>query len=300
MKLCLLVSRHCNYRCAFCRVEFTDRDMSWDVARRAVDVYLKHRAEDRDCVKFFGGEPLHNWEVVRRLIDEAPDLWPKTKLRFELATNGAFLDDDKIAFFRAHPETEVTVSFPAPGAPRIPGVCYTMVLDRRTTTRQALAQMRSLLKEGYVHFNFLPAYYAVWSAEEARRLRLTFAAVAGLLGGLWERGKDVRVRNMEIAAPVPLYNSALTADTDGSLYASNVIQSEGAGEFKRPLRVGDVSGAFVGWEEFERRAGLLPDIMARWAGPKAWRSTLLVDRLLDEFVADLVKRAARAGRRAPD
>ena len=51
-------------------------------------------------VDFFGGEPLMNWDVVKRLVEYARSVEKahNKNFRFTLTTNGMLIDDDVIDF----------------------------------------------------------------------------------------------------------------------------------------------------------------------------------------------------------
>ena len=287
MKLCLLVSRRCDLRCDFCSVEFTGRDMEWGTARLAVERYLRWSGKDAPRVKFFGGEPLLNFDLIRRLVDLARTEWAGAGLSFELATNGSFLDEAKLLYFRGRPEVEVTVSQPVPGASALPGAWFTMVLDRDCGPESTLARMRELLRKGYRRFNFLPAYYAVWSPEQTRNLRRSFAVLERLLAGLWAAGEPVAVKNLGVWSPVPLYNDALTVDVDGAIYASNMVQCRGMEKYRDRLRVATLADAPESAAGLRVDGDALEDILREWTGPERWASTRRVDAALTDFVVAL-------------
>lgn len=287
MKLCLLVSRRCNLRCGFCRVDFIGRDMPWEVARTAVDRYLTEWGpkDETPRVKFFGGEPMLNFDVVRRTVEHVRARRPDA--RFELPTNGAGLDADALGYFASRPAVEVTVSQPVAGAAALPGIYYTVVLDRGGRPEFALARLGELLRMGYRRFNFLPAYYVPWRDEQLADLRTSFAALRRLFEGLRSRGEAVDVKNLRVWSPIPLYNDALTVDVDGTLYASNMVQCEGMEKYRERLRLAGVSDAPSDGARLRMDGTLLEGILKEWAGPEAWRSTQAADAALTEFVAGL-------------
>lgn len=282
MKLCLLVSRRCNLRCGFCRVEFTGKDMDWPTAEAAVAGYLSALPDGAaPIVKFFGGEPLLNFDLIRRLVESSKGM------RFELATNGSFLDDDKKAFFREHPEVDVTVSQEPEKGSGLPDAWYTMVLAQDCEPRLALGKVKELLDLGYRRFNVLPAYYVPWTPAELDRLSTTLQALARFFNGLRSLGRPVRIKNQEVVGPVPLYNDALTADVDGAIYASNMVQSEGMEPYRESLRLGRVDDPLP-WTLRPAPAEALAAAISAWAGPQAWDSTRRVDALLTSFVERLI------------
>lgn len=288
MKLCLLVSRRCNLRCAFCRVRFTGEDMGWETASLAVERYLEGLpAGETPRVKFFGGEPLLNFGLIRRVVEAGRGGWAEKGMLFEVSTNGSYLDGRKLDYLRRRPEVEVTVSQVVPGGAPLPGVWFTLVLDRDCTPASVLARLRALVRAGYRRFNFLPAYFVEWSEEDLSRLKRCFIVIARVMEGLRRAGEPVRVKNLEMWSPVPLYNNALTVDVDGSFYASNIIQCEGTEKYRPLLALGSARNPRWAPEAAQFSGGRLQAIVAHWAGAKAWESTKRVDRALTDFVGTI-------------
>ncbi|MDE6677152.1 MAG: thioether cross-link-forming SCIFF peptide maturase, partial [Clostridia bacterium] len=113
--LCLHVRHDCNLRCKYC---FADEGayhsvretMSFEVAKAAIDFLLKNSGNRKVLeVDFFGGEPLMNFDVVKRTVYYAKEEAAKLGKRFlfTTTTNGLLLDDDVIAFLNAEMENVV-------------------------------------------------------------------------------------------------------------------------------------------------------------------------------------------------
>ena len=104
--LCLHVAHTCNLTCEYCfasqgKYQGERALMSYEVGKQALDFLIAHSGTRRNLeVDFFGGEPLMNWDVVKRLVAygrEQEKLHNK-KFRFTLTTNGMLIDDDVIEF----------------------------------------------------------------------------------------------------------------------------------------------------------------------------------------------------------
>ena len=104
--LCLHVAHDCNMRCAYCFAGKGDYSgqrmiMPTEVARAAIDYLITHSEGRRNLeVDFFGGEPLMNFEVVKKTVLYARTLEKQhgKLFRFTITTNGLLLTDDKIDF----------------------------------------------------------------------------------------------------------------------------------------------------------------------------------------------------------
>lgn len=104
--LCLHVAHTCNLNCSYCfasqgKYHGERALMSFEVGKRALDFLIENSGHRTNLeVDFFGGEPLMNWEVVKRLVEYArtQEEPHHKKFRFTLTTNGMLIDDDVIDF----------------------------------------------------------------------------------------------------------------------------------------------------------------------------------------------------------
>ena len=104
--LCLHVAHTCNLNCSYCfasqgKYHGERAVMRYEVGKRALDFLVESSGTRRNLeVDFFGGEPLLNFDVVKRLVAYARSIEQdvKKKFRFTLTTNGMLLDDDVIDF----------------------------------------------------------------------------------------------------------------------------------------------------------------------------------------------------------
>jgi len=75
--------------------------MSFEVGKQALDFLVAHSGSRRNLeVDFFGGEPLMNFETVKRLVAYARSIEKEKgkNFRFTLTTNGVLIDDEVIDF----------------------------------------------------------------------------------------------------------------------------------------------------------------------------------------------------------
>ena len=104
--LCLHVAHTCNLNCSYCFASqgkyHGDRAlMTFEVGKQALDFLVAHSGKRRNLeVDFFGGEPLLNWDVCKRLVSYAREIEKENgkNFRFTLTTNGMLIDDDVIEF----------------------------------------------------------------------------------------------------------------------------------------------------------------------------------------------------------
>lgn len=105
--ICLHVAHGCNLNCEYCfagKGEYGGADkglMSYEVGKRALDFLIENSGTRKNLeVDFFGGEPLLNWEVCKKLVQygrEQEKIHNKN-FRFTLTTNGILLNDEVMEF----------------------------------------------------------------------------------------------------------------------------------------------------------------------------------------------------------
>ena len=104
--LCLHVAHTCNLNCAYCfasqgKYHGERAVMSFEVGKQALDFLVASSGTRRHLeVDFFGGEPLMNFDVVKKLTAYARSIEKEhgKQFRFTLTTNGMLIDDDVIDF----------------------------------------------------------------------------------------------------------------------------------------------------------------------------------------------------------
>lgn len=109
--LYLHLTRDCNLRCSYCYSgEKNKLSMPPDVARRAVDLFLE--GTDHLKVRFFGGEPLLEFPLLREIVTYCKQEASRRskKIEYAVITNGTLLTEEMAAFF-AEQSIEYSVSF---------------------------------------------------------------------------------------------------------------------------------------------------------------------------------------------
>ncbi len=104
--LCLHIAHDCNLACRYCFAgegEYHGRRalMSFEVGKKALDFLVANSGNRINLeVDFFGGEPLMNWDVVKRLVEYGRSLEEpyNKKFRFTLTTNGVLLNEEILEF----------------------------------------------------------------------------------------------------------------------------------------------------------------------------------------------------------
>ncbi len=104
--LCLHIAHTCNLNCSYCfasqgKYHGERAVMDFETGKRAFDFLIENSGSRKNLeVDFFGGEPLLNFDVVKKLVEYARSIEKKhnKNFRFTLTTNGMLIDDDVIDF----------------------------------------------------------------------------------------------------------------------------------------------------------------------------------------------------------
>ncbi len=105
--LCLNVAHTCNLACKYCfagKGEYNEEKcsiMPFEVGKAALDFLVENSGTRHNLeVDFFGGEPLLNWEVCKKLVEYGRSIEKEKNknFRFTLTTNGLLVNDEVIDF----------------------------------------------------------------------------------------------------------------------------------------------------------------------------------------------------------
>lgn len=104
--LCLHVAHTCNLNCSYCfasqgKYHGERAVMSYEVGVKAIDFLIANSGYHKNLdIDFFGGEPLMNWDVVKKLVSygRSQEAIHGKNIRFTLTTNGVLLDDEVTEF----------------------------------------------------------------------------------------------------------------------------------------------------------------------------------------------------------
>lgn len=109
--MCLHISHDCNLRCRYCFASTGDyktgdrKNMSFETARNAVDFLIERSGTRKNLdIDFFGGEPLLNWDTVKKVTEYCEIAGPEKNknIRLTITTNAVLLDDEKTEYINMH------------------------------------------------------------------------------------------------------------------------------------------------------------------------------------------------------
>lgn len=118
----LQVTQNCNLRCDYCPYTgnyYTNRThcnkkMSLELALKGIDFLFEHSRDVSNInISFYGGEPLLEFETLKRCILYARKKFREQSLSFSITTNGTLLNDEIMDFFVEH-NILLTISLDGP------------------------------------------------------------------------------------------------------------------------------------------------------------------------------------------
>lgn len=105
--LILQVTQNCNLRCEYCaysgsyshRIHSNNR-MTFEVAKRAVDFLVEHSKDALQFyIGFYGGEPLLEYELIKKCVEYANKKCEGKKIKYHLTTNATKVNIEQLNFF---------------------------------------------------------------------------------------------------------------------------------------------------------------------------------------------------------
>ncbi|HAQ40084.1 MAG TPA: thioether cross-link-forming SCIFF peptide maturase [Clostridiales bacterium] len=113
--MCLNMTHDCNLRCEYCFASQGSYNgerafLSYETGKKALEFLVKNSGTRRNLeVDFFGGEPLMNFETIKKLVEYGRPLEKEYNkhFRFTVTTNGVLLDDEKIDYINENMDNVV-------------------------------------------------------------------------------------------------------------------------------------------------------------------------------------------------
>lgn len=119
----LQLTQNCNLRCSYCIYSATSnlgqrshnkKHMSFETAKEALMFYKQH-SEDSNMasIGFYGGEPLLEFELIKKIVDYADKLFEGKEICYAVTTNATLLSEDIIDYLVEH-HFVITLSIDGP------------------------------------------------------------------------------------------------------------------------------------------------------------------------------------------
>jgi len=285
--LTLILTFQCNFDCNFCFVEKKEGAIDFKTASRAIDFLFSLKGNSKK-IKFFGGEPLLEFTLLKELVlySELKAKKLKKEVDFYITSNGYFLNDEVLDFFKKH-KIELTLSSynfdkinkkDIGKIVKFPRICLNLDVFPEKVG-DFYSEFLSFYKLGFRKFNILPAYYVSWPKR----------SLDDLTDGL-EKAKEEFVKNRDISfsnsgfmGEVPLFNSCYTLDPSGNIYGSNIVLFKQAKKIKDLIFLGKISEKTkINEADFS-----LKEVIEKVFDKKTLESTFAADRILGDFIESI-------------
>lgn len=114
----LQLTQSCNFRCSYCPYsqeagltrKHTEKHMSWNTAKQAIDFLYLHSVDSSSIsIAFYGGEPLVNFQLLKQCVEYVHSNFDGKEQIFSITTNGTLFDQEICTFLEIE-NFSVTVS----------------------------------------------------------------------------------------------------------------------------------------------------------------------------------------------
>lgn len=104
----LQVTQNCNLRCDYCPYtgnyynnrKHSNKRMSFELAKKGIDFLYDHSMNcDVVNIAFYGGEPLLEFELIKKCVEYARKKFITKKVEFNLTSNGVLLTEEIMKYF---------------------------------------------------------------------------------------------------------------------------------------------------------------------------------------------------------
>lgn len=313
-KLILIITHWCNLDCIYCPVLKEKKFMSKEIGRRAVDIFLSESGQEKG-IRFFGGEPLLKFNVIKNIITFAKRRAEKYKksVAFDITTNGVPLNDGILSFIQNNPEIELIVSL---DGDRESQLINRVSLNRNLDSYSYIINQKRILKLpkltinivaapnqvnkffhnfmhiftlGFRRFNFLPAYFVEWQKEELKLLKKQFYKIAKFI--LKQDGR-VYIKNLDYFSKMPLFNDGLVIDYNGDIFSNNLILSKHFAHLRSKLKMGNIK-EYSSYSSIFLKPPNINYLIKKENNRELLESTQKADQILTDFVNLLKNETSR-------
>ena len=98
--LILQVTKMCNFKCRYCPYagetnlerNHAPEQMTWETAQKAIDFFAQNSSLSKVIdIAFYGGEPLLNFDVIKKVVLYSQKVFKGRKLSYQFTTNLSIL-----------------------------------------------------------------------------------------------------------------------------------------------------------------------------------------------------------------
>lgn len=121
-QLVLELTGKCNLRCSYCiysesyegKRNFNDKEMTEEIAFKAIDYLNLHGDKEEVAVTFYGGEPLIKFDLLKKCIQYSQDTIKDKKVSFSLTSNLTLMTKEIAEYLASVDGLSITCSIDGP------------------------------------------------------------------------------------------------------------------------------------------------------------------------------------------
>lgn len=121
-QIILELTEECNLRCDYCIYSdhhpkfrgFSNKRMSFNVAKKSIDIVLKNYKKERFALTFYGGEPLIEFDLMKDCIEYTKTKYPNIKIDVSFTTNLTLLTKEMVDYFKSLENVAILCSIDGP------------------------------------------------------------------------------------------------------------------------------------------------------------------------------------------
>jgi len=292
--LILVITHNCNLRCWYCPTLRNSEAINFKTAKQSIEIFLNSNKNNDLLIRFFGGEPLLEFDLVKKIFNFTKKKYPERKIRFNLTTNGLLLTEKKISFFRRNPEFELIINSETSKFPirqisplvSLPNSMLNLLITPKKVNSFSNRYF-NFINLGFKRFNFLPAYFVRWKEMELDKLKNEFNKLSGIVKNQL-KDRNFYLKNLHVRARTPLFNSAFIVDCNGDIFSNNLFLAKFFNNLREELKISNISHtkSILDIERFNReidfnkiyRESIPADIL---------KSTFRANKILSDFIFSL-------------
>lgn len=291
MDLIFVVTRKCNLKCEHCPVERNDKNLSLENAKKTLDIlFKKNKKRNLDKIRFFGGEPFLFLDKIKEII-EYTEFKFKKDVFFDITTNGSLLTNDALEYFLQKDNFELIISYHKD----IFNLVVKKFFKKQVTFKKCTFNIKInpeevqslsrdfiyLYSKGVSRFNILPSYYTHWNTVNIDRLTLEFQKI--ILYIKLQGVEKFYLKNANTSGDVPLFNTAMVVDCDGSVFSNNIVLDSRLMD-KQLFYLGNVRDNDIDFGKLDQVRTDLEKSLSSSFSKDILKSTRIVDDALTLFV----------------
>lgn len=218
--LILQVTQDCNFKCRYCSYAIdsgidrnhSNKTMSWDIAKKSIDFLYSHSRDMQEItVSFYGGEPLLNFDLIKKVVEYTKVKFITRKIKFRMTTNVTILNREILEFLVIN---SFKLSLSIDGPEYIQNSHRILKLNGKGTFEIVMTKL-NLIKEKYPEyfqsnisvvpvvvededFNLILEYFGTlgFSRDNINLLNANMSGVDYIPSNIFKRNNDFKLTNV--------------------------------------------------------------------------------------------------------